>query len=166
MTTLAAAVFLAILVPACLYAAWSDLRSMTIPNAVPLGLAAAFLVAGPLLLPLGDLPWRFGIAAIGLFAGFLLNQTGQFGAGDAKLFAAVFLYIAPRDLPSYFILYAAITLVSVAILTAIKFAVPTRAAASGFRSLRERRRFPLGLPIALAAIAHAGLVLAVHLARS
>jgi prepilin peptidase CpaA len=164
----AAAVFLAALILPCLWAAWSDLRTMTIPNRLVLITAALFLATGPFLLPLEDVLWRLLAAAAVLVIGFLLNLTGQFGAGDAKFAAAIGLFVAPErsHLAAILVIYAALALVSVAILTLVKRSMPARAAASSYRSLRERGRFPLGLPLALSILGYLALVIASHLSRS
>ncbi len=83
-------------------AAW-DLRSRTVPNAIPLALFALFAVhaladpVGP-----GASPWaHLAVGAALLAAGFALWCTGQFGAGDAKLAAAAGLWVGPADLAAF-----------------------------------------------------------------
>jgi len=82
----ALALFAALLI----YAACSDIMSLTIPNWVSIALVAIFLAAAPF----GGLSWRdigihllFGFAVLGV--GFLLFQANVFGGGDAKLLGAV-----------------------------------------------------------------------------
>lgn len=70
-------------------AAASDLRSMRIPNALPIAVVAALV--GALLLA-GAPPDAFRDAAlsglIGLFVGYALFRLRLMGGGDGKLFAA------------------------------------------------------------------------------
>jgi prepilin peptidase CpaA len=161
-----AIVFLVLLAGPCLYAVWTDLSRMTIPNRVVLVTVALFVAAAPFVMPLEEMAWRFLPAFIVLVAGFLLNLTGQFGAGDAKFAAAIVLYVPQQDLPSLLWIYAILALLSVALLYAVKKAMPARAAASGLKSLSETRTFPLGVPLALTALAYQALVIRHHLILS
>jgi prepilin peptidase CpaA len=94
------------LVPALLAAAalW-DLASFTIPNFLSLaliGLFAVFALAAGLTLPAIGLHLLAGFA--GLFLGFGLFALGWIGGGDAKLFAAVALWLGFADLLPYALL--------------------------------------------------------------
>lgn len=72
-----------------IFAACTDVASLTIPNWVSIALTALFLV----LAPLAGLSWSqigvhllFGLGVLAV--GFLLFQANIFGGGDAKLLAA------------------------------------------------------------------------------
>lgn len=82
---LALALFVGLLV----YAAFSDIASLTIPNWVSIALLAIFpfaaLASG---LPIADIGWRLAFGFGVLVVGFLLFQANIIGGGDAKLFAA------------------------------------------------------------------------------
>ena len=82
-------------------AGW-DLASFTIPNLLTLALAAAFVVFA---LALRISPALFGLhllaGLMGLVAGFALFALGYIGGGDAKLFAAMALWLGPHDLLPY-----------------------------------------------------------------
>ncbi|MEM9248608.1 MAG: prepilin peptidase [Pseudomonadota bacterium] len=82
-----------------LWVAWSDLARMKIPNAAVLTLLALFLVVGPFLLPLAEWGWRWTHALVLLAAGYVLNQIGALGAGDAKFVAAAAPFVALEDAP-------------------------------------------------------------------
>jgi len=74
-------------------AALKDLTSYTIPNLIPLSLAAAFaLLAGTLGLPLPSVGLHAAAGAVALFAGMGLFALGWIGGGDAKLLAAACLW--------------------------------------------------------------------------
>jgi prepilin peptidase CpaA len=85
-------------------AGW-DLASFTIPNFLNLALPAAFalfaVAAGLTWLAIG---WHLLAGALGLFIGFTLFALGYIGGGDAKLFAAVALWLGFRDLMPYALL--------------------------------------------------------------
>lgn len=81
-----------------LYGAWSDARALRIPNWVSLALLSLFyptaLVAG---IGLEAIAWHTGAGAVVLLVGFILFALGLFGGGDAKLMAAVALWVGWRD---------------------------------------------------------------------
>ena len=75
-----------------------DLASYTIPNTLSLALAGAFLLfAFAAGLPVAGLADHLGAGLIGLTLGFALFAFGFIGGGDAKLFAAVLLWLGLRD---------------------------------------------------------------------
>jgi len=88
----------ALLAVAALY----DLASFTIPNRLSLALVALFpifaLAAG---LDWTMLGWHLAAGLAGLTLGFVLFALGWIGGGDAKLFAAVALWLGASDLLPY-----------------------------------------------------------------
>jgi prepilin peptidase CpaA len=83
------------IVPALLaLAAGWDLTSYTIPNFLSAALIAAFaLFALATHMTLGAVGMHLLAGALGLFAGFALFALGTIGGGDAKLFAAIALWL-------------------------------------------------------------------------
>jgi prepilin peptidase CpaA len=76
------------------FAAATDLLTMKIPNALTLGLAAAFLVAAPVAgLAWPELLSHLGAGALLLILGIILFSLGWVGGGDAKLLAAAALWL-------------------------------------------------------------------------
>ncbi len=77
-----------------LFAASMDLFTMTIPNRLSLALVAAFVLVAPFM---GLGPWaiasHFGAGLLVLAGGVLLFMPGWIGGGDAKLAAAVALWL-------------------------------------------------------------------------
>ncbi|WP_443749164.1 A24 family peptidase [Asticcacaulis solisilvae] len=99
----------ALVYPACLlWAAKTDIESMTISNRLTLGLAAAFLPAA-LLLGLSPEQWgvHLGLAFIGLIAGMVLFALRVMGGGDAKLIAATLIWLG-GDGALAFLIYTAL----------------------------------------------------------
>jgi len=85
-------------------AGW-DVASFTIPNFLTLALLgafAAFAIAAGLSLP--TIGWHVLAGFVGLFVGFTLFALGYVGGGDAKLFAAVVLWLGLKDLLPYALL--------------------------------------------------------------
>jgi prepilin peptidase CpaA len=98
-----AQILLMIVLPAFLaIAAACDLASFTIPNRLTLALAVVFAIFG---LAAGLTPGIFAIhlaaGLVALAAGFALFAFGYIGGGDAKLFAAVALWLGWHDLLTY-----------------------------------------------------------------
>ncbi|OEJ68924.1 A24 family peptidase [Magnetovibrio blakemorei] len=85
--------FLIFYIALLIYGAWSDARTLKIPNWVSLTLLVAFfptaLSAG---LSLETISWHLGGGLLFLVAGFVLFAFGLFGGGDAKLLAVCALW--------------------------------------------------------------------------
>ena len=150
-------VFATIFPLAVIYAAISDLLTMTIANRVSLVLAAAFLccalVAG---LPVDQILTHAGAGLAVLALGFTLFACGWIGGGDAKFAAAITLWIGFGHLLD-FLLAASIWggLLTLALLA--MRARPLPAFALGWRWLTHlhhpRTGVPYGIALAAAALA-------------
>ncbi len=81
--------------PFCmLFAAISDMLSMTIANRVPLLLAGVFLVVAPLTgMDWAAFAWHLAAGSLVLCVTFGLFAMGGMGGGDAKLLAATALWL-------------------------------------------------------------------------
>ena len=98
-----AQILLMIVLPAILaIAAAFDLTSFTIPNSLSLALIAGFVAfALASSLEPAIFSWHLLAALVALAAGFLLFALGYIGGGDAKLFAAISLWVGWHDLLAY-----------------------------------------------------------------
>jgi prepilin peptidase CpaA len=86
------------------FAASSDLFTMTIANRVSLILAGGFvLLAAMTGMSAGDMAWHVGAGAAVLVAAFGLFACGWIGGGDAKLAAAIVLWLGFAHLFDYLI---------------------------------------------------------------
>jgi prepilin peptidase CpaA len=135
-------------------AGW-DLASFTIPNFLPLALLGAFavfVVAAHLALPAIGAHLLAGF--IGLAIGFTLFALGYIGGGDAKLFAAVILWLGFSDLMDYTLLASvaggALTL---GILAMRKLPLPSFLTSQGWilRLHDEKAGIPYGVALAAGA---------------
>ena len=81
--------------PFCMvFAAISDMLSMTIANRVALLLAATFVLVAPLTgMPWDAFGWHLAAGAAVLLVTFGLFALGGMGGGDAKLMSATALYM-------------------------------------------------------------------------
>jgi prepilin peptidase CpaA len=62
----------------------TDLREMRIPNVAVLALTAVFLVAGLIVLPLGEYGMRLVQLVVVLVAGFVITSLGLAVRDDAR----------------------------------------------------------------------------------
>ena len=81
--------------PFCMvFAAVSDMLSMTIANRVSVILIATFAVAAPLTgMPWSEFAWHFAAFGLVLAITFSLFAMGGMGGGDAKLMASTALFM-------------------------------------------------------------------------
>jgi prepilin peptidase CpaA len=94
-------ILIALPVLLALAAGW-DLASFTIPNKLSLLVTAGFAVfALSAHFSLSDIGWHLLAGFLGLAVGFTLFAFGYIGGGDAKLFAAVTLWLGFADLMPY-----------------------------------------------------------------
>jgi len=145
-TTWAAAWFLPVVLPICLWVIWSDLSSMRIPNKAVAALAGAFLVVGLIALPLSEYPWRLLHILVVLFIGFVANAAGLMGAGDSKFLAAAAPYIARGDAVPLLMIFSASLLVCFATHRIAKYS-PLRRLAPDWDSWDRGRKFPMGFSL-------------------
>ncbi|RYG67124.1 peptidase [bacterium] len=106
-------------------AGW-DIASFTIPNFLTATLTVLFAVfaiaAGLTWTAIG---WHLLAGGIGLFIGFALFALGYVGGGDAKLFAAVALWMGFGDLLPYALIASAFGgVLTLALLMARKWMIP------------------------------------------
>lgn len=89
------------------FAAATDLLTYKIPNRISIVLVLAFLA----IAPFNGLSWfafmiHVATFAVALAVGIGLYAMGAFGGGDAKLLAAVALWVGLESLPTYIAMVA------------------------------------------------------------
>ena len=141
-----ALVFLVLVTPICAWVAWSDLKTMKIPNSAVLSLLAVYVLAGPFLLPFDIWLWRWSHFAVVLAFGFLLNAVAHFGAGDAKFGAAMAPFFALAHMNLVVMLLAAFLLGAFVAHRSIRAVPALRKLAPDWVSW-GRADFPLGLAL-------------------
>jgi len=146
--------------PICLWAAWSDLATMKIPNRAVLALAGVFAVVGLIVLPLPDYAWRWVALAVVLVAGFVLSSLGLLGAGDAKFAAAMAPFVALPDAGRFLMLLAAVTLAAFVLHRVARAMPAVRARTDHWVSWTRGRQFPMGLALGPALIFYLALAAA------
>lgn len=138
--------FLPFVLPLCLYVAWSDLRTMKIPNRAVVTLLAIFVVVGLIALPLPEYPWRLANGFMVLAIGFVLNMARAFGAGDAKFCAAAAPFIDPADLTLVVIIFTSTLLATWLTHRLAKHSALHKLAPS-WKSWSTGRDFPMGFAL-------------------
>ena len=150
------AAVLVILPCAVAFAAATDLFTMKIPNRISVVLVLAFF---PLALLAGLGPWLFldhlAAGALMLALGILLFIPGWFGGGDAKLMAAVGLWVGTGNLLPYMV-YVGLAggIIAMAFLSARSVPLPRvlLGQAWALRLHRHDTGIPYGLALAAGAL--------------
>lgn len=153
-TTAATALwFLPFALPIGLWVAWSDMKTMRIPNKAVYALVAVFALVGLAALPLDVWAWRWLHLAAVLAVGFVLNLTGLVGAGDAKFAAAMAPFVALGDMRLAMVLMA-VLVVAAFVTHRLARRIPLlRRTAPDWVSW-ESRDFPMGLALGPMLIAY------------
>lgn len=154
--SLAPALFVAVFLGLVLFAAASDIGSMTIPNWVSIAIALLF----PIAAVSAQMSWaaiglHAGVGALVFLAGFALFAMGVLGGGDVKVIAAVSVWTGVSALAAFaFWTTAAGGVLALAMLLARKAVTPgqTRPAFLN-RLLDPTRGIPYAVAIAVGAIA-------------
>lgn len=138
--------FLPVVLPICLWVAYSDLSRMKIPNIAVIALFGCFLVVGLVALPFDEY-WRRVLAAgVVLIVGIAVYSFGGIGAGDIKFTAAMTPYFHGGDLSLVMILAAGVLLAAAATHRLAKQIGPIRRATPDWISW-EHKKFPMGLAL-------------------
>jgi len=139
--------FLPLLVPMCLYVAYTDLAEMRITNPTVLAMAAVFVVMGVFLYPFDAYLWQLTQLAIILVFGIVLNAAGAMGAGDAKFLAAAAPYVALGDIRLLMALFAAVLLAAYAAHRIAKHTRLRELAPNWDSWDQKAQKFPMGLAL-------------------
>lgn len=142
-----------------IFAGASDLLTMTIPNKVSLALVAGFLgLAAFGGLPPSAILLHAAAAGLVLVVTFVFFALGWIGGGDAKLAAAISLWLGFALLPEY-LTVSAVAGGALTIVVIVLRRVPLPRAAQGWAWLSRIRDAGSGVPYG---IALAGAALAVY----
>jgi prepilin peptidase CpaA len=143
----AALAFLPFAMAIGIWVAWSDMKSMKIPNKAVMALVIAFLIVGLLVLPLKAYGWALALGVIVLVVGFVTSAVGLVGAGDAKFAAAMAPFFIGADLRFVLALFAACLLGAFASHRLAR-AIPAFRRATDDWASWTHAKFPMGLALA------------------
>jgi prepilin peptidase CpaA len=147
---------LILLAPVLAAVAYFDLRYMRIPNALVLIALALFVVSRPIL-GWPEMGLRLLAGAAVLVTGFVLFAMNLFGGGDAKMMAALMLFVPSGTYTLFGYGFSAAMLAGIGLILLLR-TVPVLTA-SGWVSLQQRGTFPMGISIAMAGLLHPVMVL-------
>lgn len=139
--------FLPAVVAIGIWVAWSDMKFMRIPNKAVLAMLLAYLVFGPIALPLQTWLWGWALGAGVLGIGFLATAAGVMGGGDAKYAAGMAPFLVGADWRVVLALFAACLLAAFSAHRLMRLVPPFRRATGDWESW-QRNDFPMGLALA------------------
>lgn len=140
-----------------IYAGYSDLRRLRIPNWISIVLVLAFLPIAATL-PWPEIYSRLIIVAVVFGIGLALFAMNTLGAGDVKLLAALLLFVQSQQAALFFLLLSATLLIGLtAVVLVRKMPVAQR---SNFKALATPGVFPMGVSISSAGLICLSLPLA------
>lgn len=138
--------FLPFVTPIAIWAAWSDLARMKIPNLAVLALLVLLIPLGFIAMPAVDWLWRLVNAPVVLAFCFVLFAAGAMGAGDAKYAAVAAPLFAKQDAMLIMMLTSATLLAGFALHRIVLHTPALRRHMPDWHSW-ERKDFPMGLVI-------------------
>jgi len=133
--------------PVALWIAWSDLKSMRIPNISVLIMLAVFVVFGLIALPFDTYLWRLLHVAIVLAIGFGANALKLIGGGDAKYAAAIAAFVAAGDYRFVLVLFGIMLLAAFATHRVFRKIGFIRRLTPNWKSWQAGLEFPMGLAL-------------------
>jgi prepilin peptidase CpaA len=140
-----------LLAPVLAAVAYFDLRYMRIPNALVLMALLLFLASAPFL-ALPEIGIRLAVAALVLVIGFALFAAGLFGGGDAKMMAALMLFVPSGSYTLFAYGFSMAMMAGIGLVLMLRCVpVLTR---SSWVSLRQKGTFPMGISIAMTGLMH------------
>lgn len=137
--------------PVMIAVAYFDLRYMKIPNRL-VWIAVALFVATAPLVPFPELATRVAVASVVLAIGFSLFAMGLFGGGDAKMMAALMLFVPSDSFVLFGYGFSVAMIAGIGLVLALR-SIPALTASS-WVSLRQRGTFPMGISIAMTGLLH------------
>lgn len=133
--------------PIAIWVAWSDMKSMKIPNNAVMAMAGVWVAFGWLTFPWAAWAWGFALLAIVLAIGFLMSTFRMLGAGDAKFAAAMAPFFTGADYRLVMFIVAACLLGAFVVHRILRGIPAVRSATPDWASWTHHK-FPAGLALA------------------
>lgn len=135
--------------PVLVATAYFDLRYMRIPNYLSFIGLFIFAATAPFL-PMQEIGWRLLTAAAVFVVGFIGFVMRMFGGGDVKLLSVLVLFVPSLALPLFGLVFSASMLLGIAFVATLR-SMPG-ATSTSWVSLQVRKKYPMGVSIALAGL--------------
>ncbi len=146
--------------PILLAVGFCDFRYMRIPNVLSV-LAIIVFIATAYFIPFQELGLRVALSLATLVIGFIAFSLRMFGGGDIKMLAALMLFIPSHTLTLFAFVFSISLLVGIGLIVTLRTAPGARQ--SNWVSLQANAKFPMGISISLAGLAHPFVVSALQL---
>ncbi len=146
---------LLLLSPVMAAVAYFDLRYMRIPNKLVVIAVLLFLVTAPLV-AWPEVGIRLAMALTVLAIGFGLFAMGLFGGGDAKMMAALMLFVPSQTYTLFGYGFSLAMLAGIGLILLLR-CVPVFSGSS-WVSMQQKGTFPMGISIAMAGLLHPAAV--------
>ncbi len=142
-----AIVFLIVTFPFCIYATWTDLKFLKIPNIVPVSLVLIFIIVGPFVLPFSEYWLSLVYGLIALILSLIIFAARLVPGGDLKYTTAIIPFVDTNELVS-FVMFVSLCSI-LAVLTHLVFGW-VGLAPKDWASWEKggwKRRFPVGFAL-------------------
>lgn len=149
-----AIVFLIVTFPFCIYATWTDLKFLKIPNIVPVSMLLVFVVVAPFVLPFAEYKQSLLYGLITFAISLVLFAARLVPGGDLKFTIAIIPYVNSGELVS-FAMFGALCAI-MAVFTHLLFGW-IGLAPKNWASWQKggwKRRFPVGFALSGALITY------------
>ena len=157
-----AIVFLVVTLPFCIFAAWSDLKFLKIPNIVPVSMVLIFIVVGPFVLPFTEYKLSLLYGLIALLLSLVVFAAKIVPAGDLKYTTAIIPYVNTGELLNFVMFLSLCSLLAVLIHSIVGRLGLGPASWASWQESGRKRRFPFGFALSGALITY----LAAHIIRA
>lgn len=145
-------IFLPLVLPICLWVAYTDLKDMKILNKAVLALMVGFVVLGPIALPFSEYLWRYSHFVVVLAIGFAATAGLGVGAGDSKFAAAAAPFVALADWSAFLLILAATSIIGLIVHRLAKRVPVIVNATPNWLSWEDETKFPWGVSLASALV--------------
>ncbi|MGB0799871.1 MAG: A24 family peptidase [Planktomarina sp.] len=142
--------------PLCFFIIWEDLARLRIRNTSVVILFAIFCIVAPFTLHWSVILWHLGAMAITFAITLLMFELRLMGGGDAKLLTVMAGFCWAGDWNIILLLASSLFILSF-LFHRLARALGAARITPNWESWHSKRRFPMGIPLALVLISYLAL---------
>lgn len=142
-----ALVFLVVVFPFCIYATWSDLKFLKIPNILSMSLVVAFIIVGPFVLPFSEYWLSLLYGFIALLISIAIFAVRLIPGGDLKFTTALIPFVDTHELVSFAMFVSLSAIMAVLTHTLFGWLKLAPTSWASWQGGGWRRRFPVGFAL-------------------